>query len=94
MNITELDDQHIMLLEAFVSNYRWARHTLSLQYDHEKKCATYEKEIVKVYEWLTQKLVPSQKSILSQFGYYEFIHQLEKEIDRWKYETLPVIIER
>lgn len=92
MNITELDDQHIMLLQAFVTNYRWVRQTLALQYDCEKKNRVYEKEIVKTYEWLTQKLVPSQISILSHFGYYEFVQQLEKEIERWNYETLPVYI--
>lgn len=92
MSITELDDQQLTTLEAFFTFYRQARLALSYQYQAKNKLDYCEREIVLFYKWLTQTLVPSQVSMLSAFGYYEVVEELDNEIDRLHYERLPVFI--
>jgi hypothetical protein len=92
MSITELDDQQLTVLESFFTFYRQTRIALSYQYQAKNKLDYCEREITIFYKWLTQTLVPSQVSMLSAFGYYEVVEELDNEMDRWQYERLPVAI--
>ena len=87
MNIQELDTQHLQLIEAFISKYRWCPQTMELQEQYEKKSATFEKALVVEYDWMIKR-VSAQKHILSQLGLFDVIQELEKFIERWKYNVL------
>lgn len=92
MNIQKLDMQHLRLIENFISQYKWARQTMQLQDANPRKSKTFEKCLIEVHEWLTEKLTPHQANTLNQMGRIEVIEEMEHFIERWQYETKPILI--
>jgi len=91
MNMQELDTQHLQLIEAFIYKYRFCRQTMELQEQYQKKSRTFEKVLCQEYEWMITR-ESAQKHILAELGLFDVIMELEKFIERWKYDTLETVI--
>lgn len=89
MNIQELDQQHLDQVEIFVGFYCRSRKLMQAQERQpDKKISYFENEISDHYRWLTKRVVPSQISILQNYGYSEVLQELETFIKRFGYKTI------
>jgi hypothetical protein len=91
MNIQELDTQHLQLIEGFIRKYLLCRQTMSLQEEYTNKSRTFERVLVEEYQWMIDR-ESAQKHILCQMGLLDVIKELEKFIERWKYNVLDAHI--
>ena len=90
-SIQKFSKEQLEVISTFIDGYKFYLQAKEIQDQYSTKHLASEQAIVKFYYDITQ-IDPDHAETLVDHGLYDVRMELEKYIEKWDYETLPVFI--